>query len=410
MARSNASRQRTGGRPSKGNTSNKMWLYIIGAVVIVLAAWFFLHPENDFELNGYEGQVATVKNGNTVVLTGGLSVELLGVQPTSTSQQFLSEHLCNKRIRLTLDNTNKQRTCKKMEGTTVRAYVEVLENVTYGKLNGYMLRTGHAKLNEQFCQDSLAAFRAYVSSKFSEKEDNTSADGEGKMLAKSELAKQITAATILILSGDTELYSDGEKVTAVNKTALGTGFFVSKSGMALTNLHVIQRAFGNNGWCWAVLADKDGKFSNQRMRKIKEESLIANGRKENVDNDVALIRLDLTEEDRPHLTYLTLAQQCPPVGETVATVGHAFGQTNTFKDGTVARINEDGTFDVNIDIWHGNSGGAVCDLYGRVVGMVVAINGETDAGGNHSKRNICVDVKRIREVLSGMSDVPEQLR
>lgn len=410
MARSNATKERSGGRRSQGSANNKMWIYIIGAVVIVFAAWFFLHPENDFELNGYEGQVATVKNGNTVVLTGGLAVELLGVRPTAASQQFLSEQLLNKRVRLTLDNTNKQRTCKKMEGTTVRAYVEVLENVTYSKLNGYLLRTGHAQLNEQFCQDSIAAFRTYVSSKLSEEEDSNSADGVGKMLAKSELANKITAATILILSGDTELYSDGEQVTAVNMTALGTGFFVSKSGMALTNWHVIKKAFGNNGWCWAVLADKDGKFSNQRMRKIKEESLIANNRKENVENDVALIRLDLTEEDRPHLTYLTLAQQCPPVGENVATVGHAFGQTNTFKDGTVARINENGTFDVNIDIWHGNSGGAVCDAYGRVVGMVVAIDGETDAGGNHSKRNICIDVKRVREVLSGMSDVPDQLR
>ena len=410
MARSNATKQRTGGRPSKGNANSKIWLYIIGAVVIILAAWFFIHPEKDFELNGYEGQVAAVKNGNAVVLTGGLSVELIGVQPTEASKQFLLEQMLNKRVRLTLDNTNKQRTCKKLEGTTVRAYVEVLENVTYCKLNGYMLRTGHAQLSEQFCQDSLTAFRSYSSSTASDEVENNLADGAGKMLSKSELASKITAATILILSGDTEVYSDGNQLAEVDQTVLGTGFFVSKSGMALTNLHVIQRAFGNKGWCWAVLADKEGKFSNQRMRKIKEESLIANARQENVVNDVALIRLDLPDEDKPGLTYLTLAQQCPPMGETVATVGHAFGQTNTFKAGTIARLNEDGTFDVNIDIWHGNSGGAVCDAYGRVVGMVKAIKGETDAGGNHSKRNICVDVKNIREVLSGMSDVPEQLR
>ena len=135
----------------------------------------------------------------------------------------------------------------------------------------------------------------------------------------------------------------------------GSGFFISDSGLAVTNYHVVIGAY-------KMTATLDGG----------DVVDIAGIYDFNWKNDIALIKLDV--EDVP---YLELADPSELMtGATVYTLGSPLGMQATFSKGIVSQASReiDGLEYIQLDapISSGSSGGALLDTSCRVVGVTCA--------------------------------------
>jgi serine protease Do/serine protease DegQ len=146
--------------------------------------------------------------------------------------------------------------------------------------------------------------------------------------------------------------------------AVGSGFiYDADKGYVLTNAHVVERADS----IMVTLADR---------RQIKA-TLVGMDR----ETDVAVLKI---EADK--LTHLTLGDSSAlKVGDYVVAIGNPFGVGQTATFGIVSAVGRSGLgiesyedfiqTDASINV--GNSGGALFDLNGAVVGMNTAILSQT---------------------------------
>lgn len=138
--------------------------------------------------------------------------------------------------------------------------------------------------------------------------------------------------------------------------AQGSGFIVSRDGLALTNYHVIRGA-----------SSATAKFSDGTV------SDIAGVVSYDAARDVAVVKLDA-----PRGTPLQLGEsKAVEVGERVVAIGSPLGLQNTLSVGIVSGL-RNGVIQMSDPISPGSSGGAVFDTQGRVVGISVAtvVNGQ----------------------------------
>ncbi len=133
---------------------------------------------------------------------------------------------------------------------------------------------------------------------------------------------------------------------------LGSGFFISSDGFAITNNHVIQnaehvRVYTTDGYV----------YDNVKILDMTEEK------------DLALLKIESSDEF-PYLEFgnsNTLKQ-----GETVYAIGSPQGFDNTMSQGIVSnprRYLEKKYIQISVPIDHGSSGGALINQYGEVVGV-----------------------------------------
>src|SRR5262249_43842648 len=141
-------------------------------------------------------------------------------------------------------------------------------------------------------------------------------------------------------------------------TALGSGFFISGDGHAVTNNHVVE-----NGRNFEVTTD-DGKTYPAKVIGTDSKT------------DVALIKV----EGRDDFPYVRFSGTEPRVGDWVLAVGNPFGLGGTVTAGIVSARGRDigaGSFDdfIQIDapVNKGNSGGPTFDVRGEVIGVNAAI-------------------------------------
>lgn len=140
----------------------------------------------------------------------------------------------------------------------------------------------------------------------------------------------------------------------------GSGFFISSSGVAVTNHHVMV------GAPYAYVLTHSG-----------EEYDISGYYYYDEDNDLALIQVK--GEDFP---YLTIGDSDSlRVGENIFTIGSPLGYTNTFSTGIISRFDDVGEFDTytvygmiqfTAPISPGSSGGALLNDFGHAVGITTA--------------------------------------
>jgi len=140
-------------------------------------------------------------------------------------------------------------------------------------------------------------------------------------------------------------------------SGVGSGFFISADGYAVTNNHVVDHATEVQ-----VTAD-DGAIYSAKV--IGTDSA----------TDLALIKVD-GKNDFPHVQF---AERPPRIGDWVVTVGNPFGLGGTVTAGIVSASGRDigaGPYDyIQIDapINKGNSGGPTFDVDGNVIGVNTAI-------------------------------------
>jgi S1-C subfamily serine protease len=140
---------------------------------------------------------------------------------------------------------------------------------------------------------------------------------------------------------------------------LGSGVIYDPNGLILTAAHVVE------GFDEVTVRLADGD-------RVTGQVLGAD-----VERDIAVVRVDRT--DLP-AAPLALDDE-PRVGQLAIALGSPFGLENTVTAGVVSAVNRgaDGLIQTDAPINQGNSGGALADRLGRVIGINVSIFSETGA-------------------------------
>jgi serine protease Do len=157
--------------------------------------------------------------------------------------------------------------------------------------------------------------------------------------------------------------------TAHSKESFGSGFVIDKDGYIATNRHVVDGAFD------VIVTLSDGTRLSGNV--------VGKGRK----YDLALIKVNV----RKPLTPVVFADSLKlKVGDSLVVVGNPYGLGISASSGIVSALgrnlrltNFDRFIQTDAAINHGNSGGPVFDMEGKVVGMSTALyTGGAGQGGS----------------------------
>jgi serine protease Do len=141
-------------------------------------------------------------------------------------------------------------------------------------------------------------------------------------------------------------------------TGVGSGFFISADGYAVTNNHVVDHART------VQVTTDDGKTYTAKVIGTDPKT------------DLALIKV----QGGSDFTYVNFETQRPRIGDWVVAVGNPYGLGGTVTAGIISAEGRDigsGPYDnylqIDAPINKGNSGGPTFDTNGNVVGVNTAI-------------------------------------
>lgn len=164
-------------------------------------------------------------------------------------------------------------------------------------------------------------------------------------------ARRAEAAAAIQIAPSNESNLDGASTETI--TSSGTGFRIARDGTLITNNHVIEG-------CKKITAD-GGSF------RVLEKSTTF---------DLAVLR---PESEAEYSAWLNFSSIPPRLNSDVIVAGYPLygllGGVNVTR-GTITSLRglagDDSTMQISAPVQSGNSGGAVVDRYGRVVGVVVS--------------------------------------
>ncbi len=183
-----------------------------------------------------------------------------------------------------------------------------------------------------------------------------------------------------------------EETTTVS---LGSGVIITPEGLALTNWHVVDAATFPDG----SPRDEHVVAARTRDGTRYDVEVLSISREE----DLALVRLRL--DDGAQVPAVELGASAPlPIGSSTLAIGNPMGQANTVTAGVVtAKDQELGVrgrwaklthlLETDAAINGGNSGGALLDARGRLIGI-------NSAGGNaFNVTGFAIAIERVRDHL-----------
>ncbi|MGE3171315.1 MAG: trypsin-like peptidase domain-containing protein [Planctomycetota bacterium] len=149
----------------------------------------------------------------------------------------------------------------------------------------------------------------------------------------------------------------------------GSGVILDDSGFVITNWHVIAPVLGNDTWS-VVVKLKDGRSVDARVLSSSPV------------HDLALLQLQLGPGERVKPVTIGRSDQLM-IGETVIAIGNPQGHANTVTSGVLSATGRSirvqtpdgnlreysGLLQTDAAINQGNSGGALLDITGRLIGI-----------------------------------------
>lgn len=172
---------------------------------------------------------------------------------------------------------------------------------------------------------------------------------------------------------------------------LGTGFFISKDGLALTAYHVV---FGAK----ELSARLVGSDKRVPVEVIGFDDY----------NDIALLRVKVTED----VPFLPLAQNGPKVGDAALAIGNGGGSFLRDKYGTFERLDvaseradfPSGTLELNAQLIPGDSGGPIINARGEAVGVVsyIQVGGSSSGGSNLRIKSYAIPVTQSSKLVADL--------
>ena len=192
----------------------------------------------------------------------------------------------------------------------------------------------------------------------------------GSTLSVGEIAKQSSSGVVEIdatTSGGASPYPGGGSSSS---SAEGTGFVYDSKGDIVTNDHVVEGA--------SSISVKFADGSTYKATVVGADP----------SSDLAVIHVNVPASK---LTVLQLGDSSSvAVGDGVVAIGNPFGLDNTVTTGIVSALDREitapdespieGAIQTDAAINHGNSGGPLFNLAGKVIGINSQI--QSDSGGN----------------------------
>lgn len=170
------------------------------------------------------------------------------------------------------------------------------------------------------------------------KEDVEVSSSKGEELDGSTIFSKYNSAVFMIFTSDgTNRYQ-------------GSGFFINKNGLAVSNYHVFQGTYVG-----AEVIKLEGSDVAYNVEKV-----IAHDK----DNDFILFTVNCHDSN-----YIPISENKPKVGEKVYAIGSPRGLENTFSSGEVSQWRDENLMQISVLIDHGSSGGALINRFGQVVGI-----------------------------------------
>ena len=173
----------------------------------------------------------------------------------------------------------------------------------------------------------------------------------------SEIYKQVKSGVFII-------YTQGS-----DSISQGTGFFISDSGIAISNFHVFEDADK------AIVILDNGA-----------ECLISRLIDSNKDLDYVIFQV----EKKMNTCYpLKIATEMPEIGSTCFTIGNPKGLTQTLSIGNISGYrNQDNLIQTTTEITHGSSGGPLFNTSGQVIGI-------TSKGFGEANLNFALNISKV---------------
>lgn len=361
---------------------DKQKLLIGLAIIIGIIVAFNVIGHKEMRINDYKGQVVSVEGGNTLVMKSGLKVRVLGLKSNCTSSElYLKNNVLNKKVELFADPKGKQTYRKNNE--TVYAYVKIpiSGKKDYIPVNRYALMDcgKDAYTEAKVGMDTLRVWRTDIFS-------------DGEHVIKTDLALYMKQRCFLIAN------SDG---------SIGTGFFINENGLALTNAHVLSEGSEHSSVAYLYKeSTDDSNIYSDRKRHIKDIHWCSP--LETGGMDITIFSVDL--ENGEKVSYFDLAKRRVQVGAECSTFGNPLGFTASYSKGHVSAYRDRDELNnrdvplVQYDMTSngGNSGGAVCDVYGEVFAVHELGVKEWD-GKPVQGMNFGIDILAVRRVLDAKS-------
>lgn len=179
---------------------------------------------------------------------------------------------------------------------------------------------------------------------------------------------------------------------------LGSGVIVDQSGLALTNWHVVDDAVYPDGRTRSGFAVEVSVFGGRKY----QTQVLAISR----EDDLALLQLQLEPGETVKAIELGNSAELQ-IGEKVVAIGNPHGKANTITAGIVTAKDQgirvrgrwaklEHLIETDAAINGGNSGGALLDLAGRLVGINSA------GGGTFNNRGYAISVDHVRRQVLGL--------
>ena len=189
------------------------------------------------------------------------------------------------------------------------------------------------------------------------------------------------------------------RAAASGGTSLGSGFIVSADGYVVTNDHVIEGRTGN-----ATVTFSDASVATAKLIGSDPES------------DVAVLKVE-----RNNLAPVQFGDSDQVVvGDGVLAVGSPLALTNTVTYGIVSALDRPLEADepngptrryyagiqTDAAINHGNSGGPLVDISGRVIGInaVIRSASDTESGGNIGL-GFAIPINQAKRIAQDIIDI-----
>ncbi len=140
----------------------------------------------------------------------------------------------------------------------------------------------------------------------------------------------------------------------------GSGFFISSSGVAVSNYHVFKETYKS----LATIKTMYGQYQIDTVYAKSEES------------DYIIFKIESQGSSFP---YLRIASYLPKVGENVFAIGNPKGLEHTLSTGIISALRGNNSIiQTSAEITNGSSGGPLFNMRGEVIGITSAGVGEAN--------------------------------
>ncbi len=214
--------------------------------------------------------------------------------------------------------------------------------------------------------------------------------------AEVDTSKKMTAAEVYAANVNSTVGITTQVTTnfwgyTTQSAASGSGFILSADGYLLTNYHVIESASSIKATLY------NGKSYDATLIGYDES------------NDIAVLKIDAEG-----LTPVTLGDSDNlNVGDEVIAIGNPLGElTFSLTSGSVSALNREVTLSGNVTmnliqtdcaINSGNSGGALFNLYGEVVGITNAkYSGSSGSGASIDNIGFAIPINSVRSIVDSI--------